>query len=817
MLQRFAKHLPSSFSTQAGNQDVFGNIENYIHYLVDNHKVVAPHKGIIHVGAHRCEELAFYTKLNINNILWIDGNEQLCKENPNIVHALVADVDGKEVDFIITNNDGMSSSICELKEHLVEHPDCVEETRIKQTTITLDTLMEKNKYDKNDYDMLVLDVQGAELMVLKGSLEALAKITCIVTEVNTKELYAGCPLIEDLDAFLLQQGFLRVYTSLTSHGWGDAIYVRRTITMYIGSGLGNRLFQLATLYALAKTTNSIAVLYDDLIDVCDIHCSDKAKYDIFYQYFKRVGGAPPATFLDVIREEPSKPCIYVDYMPVINKKTQPILVFKGFFQSEQFFGDFKDEIRQMFLTALDHPDRPVNRQIENFIHVRGRDHIHQRNITHHLSNIAAYYSDALQRYPQLTPNNTIIITDDEKYVASLSVLNKFKCTRLKDELDDLYFMCQCKNINIIPNSTFSWWGAFLAAPTTLVMPIPFLLLNKEYEDIYPNGAIRVNATDGDNIFENIVSARRNHNHVTIILVRKGPKDKWISSFDDVFINGIKPKSVVLITKDRHNDAYNDLVVIEDDVDTDEVKLTINNRMKTITFQSCEVTTKYDLVAMTLFKDDVALIEGWVKYHTDLGVEHFFLYYNGDKPVETLPCLEHVTYIEWSYPYLFDQLHFAQFSAMTDMIYQARNFTKYVMFSDLDEYISWRPKNVSFTDFIMNNNFAVYGFLNNFVTVDEPSKDIGTQIVTNKFARTYEMPYGTRSKNIVNVHKLDGMGIHKPLDNALDDDMCVLASRTCELLHVCNVHGRRNSSLSFEAIEQFIRVAEKTRGLNNSQK
>lgn len=813
MLYKFTKHLPSSFSTQGGNQNAFNNVENYVHYLVNNHSIVAPHKGIIHVGAHRCEELGFYTKLNIDNILWIDGNEQLCKENPHIVHAVVADVDGKEVDFIITNNDGMSSSICELKEHLIEHPTCIEETRIRQTTITLDTLMTKHSHDSNMYDMLVLDVQGAELMVLKGSMKTLQTINCIVTEVNTKELYEGCPMIDELDAFLENQGFVRVHTSMTRHGWGDAVYVRRTITMFIDSGLGNRLFQLATLYSLAKLTNSIAVLYDDLIDVCNIHCDDKAKYDVFYNYFKRAPGAPPSTFLNMITEDIKKPCIYIDYVPIINKQTQPILVFKGFFQSERYFANFKDDIRNMFQQALNNQDRGKLSHIDNFIHVRGRDHIHPHNITHHLTDIIGYYSDALQRYPHITPQNTIIVTDDEKYVASLTLLREFKCTQLKDELDDLYTMSQCKNTNIIPNSTFSWWGAFQAQPTTLVMPTPFLLLDRKYEDIYPHRAIRINATDGEMIFNNIVSARRHNNHIIIVLVRKGTNDKWISSIDEIYINGNKPKSITSITKERHNDSYNDLVVIEDDIETEDVKLIINNRMKTIKMEKLEVNTKYDIVAMTMFKDDVALIEGWVKYHKNLGVERFFLYYNGDKPIETLPVFEEVTYIQWPYPYHVDQRHYAQFGAMTDMIYQARQFTKYVLFSDLDEYISWRPKHINFKDFIMKNNFAVYGFLNNFVTVDEPAMDIMTQIITNKFAKTYEMPYGTRSKNIVDIHKLDGMGVHKPLDNTLDNDMCVIASRTCELLHVCNVKDRRNISLSSEVAEQFIKVAAKTRSLN----
>jgi hypothetical protein len=68
-------------------------------------------KGIIHVGAHRCEEKPYYDAWGISNVLWIDGNDELCAANESIVNAIVSDTDDLEVDFIITNNDAMSSSL----------------------------------------------------------------------------------------------------------------------------------------------------------------------------------------------------------------------------------------------------------------------------------------------------------------------------------------------------------------------------------------------------------------------------------------------------------------------------------------------------------------------------------------------------------------------------------------------------------------------------------------------------------------------------------------------------------------------------------
>ena len=55
----------------------------------------------------------------------------------------------------------------------------------------------------------------------------LKDIDAIVTEVSCTELYEGCALIEDLDAFLLKQGFRRVNTIVNMFSWGDALYVRK--------------------------------------------------------------------------------------------------------------------------------------------------------------------------------------------------------------------------------------------------------------------------------------------------------------------------------------------------------------------------------------------------------------------------------------------------------------------------------------------------------------------------------------------------------------------------------------------------------------
>ena len=147
--------------------------------------------------------------------------------NPSLklCNLTVSDVDGKEVEFIITNN-GQSSSILELEYHKVAHPTIVEVERKVQKTTTIDTFYHENKIDARSYNFVNMDIQGAELLALKGMKSSLKYVDYLYLEVNTKPLYKGCALMSEIDAYLDSYGFRRVETQMTEHGWGDAFYIK---------------------------------------------------------------------------------------------------------------------------------------------------------------------------------------------------------------------------------------------------------------------------------------------------------------------------------------------------------------------------------------------------------------------------------------------------------------------------------------------------------------------------------------------------------------------------------------------------------------
>ena len=188
--------------------------------------------GAFHIGAHECEELDFYNRLGLTptDIIWIDALpnkviEAQLKGIPNVYNAVITGKDNKDVTFNIANN-GCSSSVLQLCTHSVEHPDVVYVNTIETKSVTIDTFFETNSIDANKYNFWNMDIQGAELLALKGSTKNLSHVSVLYLEVNEKELYSNCGLISEIDEFLESYGFHRVLTSMTIHGWGDALYIK---------------------------------------------------------------------------------------------------------------------------------------------------------------------------------------------------------------------------------------------------------------------------------------------------------------------------------------------------------------------------------------------------------------------------------------------------------------------------------------------------------------------------------------------------------------------------------------------------------------
>lgn len=197
--------------------------------IFDDYIICKPEKGILHLGAHLCEEKELYNNNGItdDNILWVEGNTDIINSNQsNIINAVISDKDNEEVDFIITNNNEYSS-ILELYKNLEQYPEIIEIDRRTVNTITLNTLYENNNIPYDRYDFINLNLRGVELKALIGADKILPHIKTIYTKVLSIELYKYCGLLSEMDLFLEYYGFKKIGIEMTEKYWGDAIYIKK--------------------------------------------------------------------------------------------------------------------------------------------------------------------------------------------------------------------------------------------------------------------------------------------------------------------------------------------------------------------------------------------------------------------------------------------------------------------------------------------------------------------------------------------------------------------------------------------------------------
>ena len=192
-------------------------------------------KNILHVGAHEGQEHDAYFENDVESVIWIEANSSIADslrkrvDNRNKVFtAVISDVDGKEVESNFTNN-GQSSSILKLGVHKQLFPDVVVTDTRKMKTKTIKTLFNNNNLLLNSIDFLNLDIQGAELLAMKGIGDSIGNIKAIYTEVNNQYVYEDCALIDEIDDYLSKFNFERVETRWWDNWqpWGDALYINK--------------------------------------------------------------------------------------------------------------------------------------------------------------------------------------------------------------------------------------------------------------------------------------------------------------------------------------------------------------------------------------------------------------------------------------------------------------------------------------------------------------------------------------------------------------------------------------------------------------
>ena len=191
----------------------------------------------IHVGAHWAEEREDYETLGFARVLWIEASketyrrlvERLADSTSGAtqhiaVNALASDRAGEELTLRHFSNKGASNSIFPATRLINELSNAVFDTGESEIVIsdTLDRVAEAHGF--TSADLIVVDVQGAELLVLNGATKLLVTAKAVIVEVSKKPYFEGGVLQPELRQFLRSKGFKEIQRSPTH---GDQLYVRR--------------------------------------------------------------------------------------------------------------------------------------------------------------------------------------------------------------------------------------------------------------------------------------------------------------------------------------------------------------------------------------------------------------------------------------------------------------------------------------------------------------------------------------------------------------------------------------------------------------
>lgn len=252
------------------------------------------------------------------------------------------------------------------------------------------------------------------------------------------------------------------------------------VSCKLQGGLGNQLFQIAATHALALRNNDVSGF-----NLNDCHTplqgspSNKYKNNIL----KDVNHINSYNFRNIYFEPT------FSYQEIPYSKD---LILQGYFQSEKYFSDYKDEILKLFTSNLNKNSiksfiGETEKQITS-VHIRRGDYLKNEKF-HKICSIDYYHSSI----DLIGDGIFIFFSDDINWVKKNFKGENFLFSPFTEEIDDLILMSECNN-NIIANSSFSWWGAYLNQNKNkkVIAPKEWFGINgpKDTQDIIPKNWIK---------------------------------------------------------------------------------------------------------------------------------------------------------------------------------------------------------------------------------------------------------------------------------------------------------------------------------------
>lgn len=265
------------------------------------------------------------------------------------------------------------------------------------------------------------------------------------------------------------------------------------IIVGIIGGLGNQLFCYACGYATAKRVGAKLMLDTSILDNDTLRDYELDKLGI--RYDKRFSTASiKSRFLrEAVRRLAFRlmrmRCHYlVDWNAwKYNKRIEGVkdhTYLLGYWQSEKYFKHLRGELLEMFKPRIELSSgcRQYVKEVEACnsvsVHVRRGDYV-----TLGFCLPASYYEKALARMEKLVEEPVwFVFSDDLDYCRKLFAERPGKFVYVHYEstvttIEDMYIMSRCKH-NVVANSSYSWWGAWLNSNPEKIVIAPSRWMNQ---------------------------------------------------------------------------------------------------------------------------------------------------------------------------------------------------------------------------------------------------------------------------------------------------------------------------------------------------
>ncbi len=245
----------------------------------------------------------------------------------------------------------------------------------------------------------------------------------------------------------------------------------KTKTITIKGGLGNQLFQYA--YGLKLS------LVDKERVIFDTSFFENNGKDISRPFFlNKFNISLSENFKNVQTNQIKK---------IYRKIIQKITGEYGYYQSEKYFIEVKDQILKEFTlkNTLSAPAQDIVKNIQTnsvSIHIRRGDYVN--NIHHPLCDLEYYYKALHHIKSNITTPHFFIFSDDIEWAKNNLQMHDATFVSNGDlsEVEELLLMSTCSH-NIIANSTFSWWAAYLNKNEHKIVIAPKQWTKKETSDM----------------------------------------------------------------------------------------------------------------------------------------------------------------------------------------------------------------------------------------------------------------------------------------------------------------------------------------------